>query len=105
MIVAAGGVAVLAHPATHGRYRSMDDSVIAQLVDAGLFGLEVDHRDNTAEGRVWLTEVAQRYALVMTGSSDYHGDGKPNRLAENTTPRAVYEQIVDRGTGSAPFAG
>ncbi|HWR86777.1 MAG TPA: PHP domain-containing protein, partial [Rhodoglobus sp.] len=39
MIVAAGGVPVLAHPATHGRYRPMDDTVIRDLADEGLFGL------------------------------------------------------------------
>jgi len=38
MIVAAGGVPVLAHPATYGKYRPMDDRVIGELADNGLFG-------------------------------------------------------------------
>src|SRR6195952_1186619 len=46
MIVDAGGVPVLAHPATHGRYRAMEEGAIRELKDAGLFGLEVYHRDN-----------------------------------------------------------
>ena len=105
MIVAAGGVPVLAHPATHGKYRSMDDAVIKQLVDEGLFGLEVYHRDNTDEGKVWLLEVAKKFGLEVTGSSDYHGAGKPNLLAENTTSPEVLEKIIATGTGSAPFVG
>jgi len=105
MIVAAGGVPVLAHPATHGKYRSMDDAVIKQLVDEGLFGLEVYHRDNTDDGKLWLLELADRFGLAVTGSSDYHGLGKPNRLAENTTSPEVLERLIERGTGSAPFVG
>ena len=105
MIVAAGGVPVLAHPATHGKYRTMDDSVIRDLVDAGLFGLEVYHRDNTDDGKVWLLEVARKFGLSVTGSSDYHGLGKPNQLAENTTSPEVLEKIIATGTGSQPYFG
>ncbi|MCU1406949.1 MAG: hypothetical protein JWQ43_3252 [Glaciihabitans sp.] len=102
MIVAAGGVPVLAHPATHGRYRVIEEAAVAELVDAGLFGLEIHHRDNTADGRVRLFELATKYNLVVTGSSDYHGEGKLNRLAENTTAPEVLERIIAAGTGSAP---
>ena len=105
MIVAAGGVPVLAHPATQGKYRAMDDSVIGELVDNGLFGLEVYHRDNTAEGKLWLLALAEKFDLAVTGSSDYHGDGKPNRLAENTTAPDVLERLIARATGSEPFLG
>ena len=104
-IVAAGGVPVLAHPATYGKYRPMDDTVIRQLTDEGLFGLEVDHRDNTEEGKVRLRKLARKYGLALTGSSDYHGEGKPNRLAEYTTTPEVLAQLIARGTGSAPFVG
>ncbi|CAN5285080.1 PHP domain-containing protein [soil metagenome] len=105
MIVRAGGVPVLAHPATFGKYRPMDDAVIAQLADEGLFGLEVGHRDNTAEGKERLLVLAQKLGLEVTGSSDYHGEGKPNRLAENTTDPEVLAKLIARGTGSAPFVG
>lgn len=105
MIVAAGGVPVLAHPATFGRYRPMDDTVIAGLADAGLFGLEVGHRDNTDDGKRRLVALAKKLGLETTGSSDYHGEGKPNRLAENSTSRDVLERLVARATGSTPYLG
>jgi 3',5'-nucleoside bisphosphate phosphatase len=105
MIVAAGGVPVLAHPATHGRYRAIDDAALKVLVDAGLFGLEIHHRDNTEEGKVRLYELSRKFGLAITGSSDYHGEGKPNRLGENTTEPAVLEKLIAAGTGSHPFHG
>ncbi|NEM90597.1 PHP domain-containing protein [Galbitalea soli] len=105
MIVAAGGVPVLAHPATHGRYRVIEESAVRDLVDAGLFGLEVHHRDNTEDGKRRLLELAAKFGLQITGSSDYHGEGKPNRLAENTTDPAVLALLIAAGTGSAPHRG
>jgi len=105
MIVAAGGVPVLAHPATNGRYRVILERTLAELVDAGLFGLEIFHRDNTPDGKVRLRELALKYDLVVTGSSDYHGAGKPNRLGENTTTSEALERITTAATGSAPFVG
>ena len=105
MIVAAGGVPVLAHPATQGRYRVIEERAIAELVAAGLFGLEIHHRDNTEDGKVRLYELAAKYDLVVTGSSDYHGVGKHNRLAENTTEPEALARIVAAGTGSAPYRG
>lgn len=105
MIVAAGGVPVLAHPATFGRYRVIEEDTIAELVDAGLFGLEIHHRDNTEDGKVRLYELAEKFGLRVTGSSDYHGEGKPNRLAENSTSPAVLADLIAAGTGSVPFYG
>jgi 3',5'-nucleoside bisphosphate phosphatase len=105
MIVAAGGVPVLAHPATHGRYRVIEERAIKELVDAGLFGLEIHHRDNTEDGKIRLFELARKYGLEVTGSSDYHGEGKPNRLGENTTDPAVLVKLIAAGTGSRPYDG
>jgi predicted metal-dependent phosphoesterase TrpH len=105
MIVGAGGVPVLAHPATHGRYRPMNDAVIRELADEGLFGLELDHRDNTEEGKRALRKVAAKFGLEITGASDYHGLGKPNRLGENTTAPEVLEKLIARGSGTRPYYG
>jgi hypothetical protein len=106
LIAEAGGVAVIAHPGARGPERVLTGrGRMRQLVDAGLFGLEVDHRDNPAASRDNWTKVARRYGLAITGSSDYHGLGKPNRLGENTTDPEVYAAILERGTGSKPFTG
>jgi predicted metal-dependent phosphoesterase TrpH len=103
LIRGAGGLPVLAHPATGGRSRVIPEDRLRRLVDAGLFGLELDHRENTPDGVARLRELATRYGLRITGSSDYHGAGKPNRLGENTTDPAVVDAMLAEATGAAPF--
>ncbi|MCS5734191.1 PHP domain-containing protein [Herbiconiux daphne] len=102
LVVAAGGVPVIAHPATRSRTDVVLEDRMASFVDAGLFGLEIDHRENTDEGKVRLRRLADTYGLALTGSSDYHGEGKPNRLGENTTAPEVVDALIARATGSAP---
>jgi len=97
LIQEAGGTPVLAHPARATRGQTIDEDYLDQLVNAGLYGLEVDHRENTEDGKEWLRAQAQIHQLALTGSSDYHGLGKPNRLGENLTTPSVFNQIVSRG--------
>lgn len=105
LVVAAGGVPVIAHPATRGPGLVVSDEDVAELARAGLAGFEIDHRENTAAGKETITRLARRHDLILTGSSDYHGAGKPNRLGENTTSDDAVEAIIERGTGSEPVYG
>jgi predicted metal-dependent phosphoesterase TrpH len=89
----AGGVAVIAHPFASRRGQILTVDSFAGLVTAGLNGIEVHHRDQNAEEQRVLTSIAQDLNLVITGSSDYHGTGKLNGLAENTTHQAQWEQL------------
>lgn len=102
LIRAAGGVPIIAHPMTLKREHLLPIETIEDLVDAGLAGFELDHRENTDEGKALLRELGARRDLIMTGSSDYHGAGKPNRPGENTTSPEMLVRIIVQGTGSAP---
>lgn len=93
----AGGVPVLAHVRAKVRGRIISDEAIADLVDHGLAGIEVDHREHTEADRAHLRALAGDLGLLVTGSSDYHGAGKPNRLGENTTDPEVFAEIERRG--------
>lgn len=99
LVRAAGGVPVMAHPRAAKRGRVASEETIYSMIDAGLAGLEVYHRDNDSAGRTWLLDLATRADLLVTGSSDYHGAGKPNCLGENTTdPATVYRIREQAGT-------
>lgn len=101
LVCAAGGVPVFAHPVASSRGRVVGEQTYRDMIDAGLAGVEVDHRDNSDEGRKFLRGLAARNGLLMTGSSDYHGEGKPNRLGENLTTPEAFARIEELGTGSA----
>ena len=92
-IVAAGGVAVIAHPMASRRGDVISTSIFSDLVAAGLHGIEIDHRDHTASERTELRQVADELNLVITGASDYHGQGKLNSLGENLTDPAQWERL------------
>jgi predicted metal-dependent phosphoesterase TrpH len=96
----AGGVCVFAHPGAYRRGEIVPDSLIAEMAATGMSGLEVDHRDHDASTRARLRDVAAALGLVVTGSSDYHGAGKPNRLGEHTTSPEAYEAIIAAGESS-----
>lgn len=98
LVRAAGGVPVLAHPGALGRGRIVSEAVIDRMVEAGLAGIEVFHRDHDDAQRQRLLEVARSRELLVTGSSDYHGRGKPNVLGEGTTAPEVLEAIEAQGT-------
>ena len=96
-IRAAGGVPVFAHPGADARGRVVPDADFDRLAAAGLGGIEVNHRDHSPAQRARLTSIAQRLGLLVTGSSDYHGSGKVNRLGENLTDPEVLSAIEDQG--------
>ncbi|TDN92501.1 hypothetical protein EV279_2022 [Microbacterium sp. BK668] len=102
LVVAAGGVPVVAHPTPSGRARMMAIPLLEELVGLGLAGFELDHRENTEQGKRVLRGLVEKLDLVVTGSSDYHGLGKPNVPGENTTSDEMVARIIALGTGSRP---
>jgi predicted metal-dependent phosphoesterase TrpH len=93
LIRRAGGVAVIAHPFASHRGQILKPEDFSELVAAGLNGIEVDHRDQNPDERAMLRNIARELDLVITGSSDYHGTGKLNSLAENHTHREQWEKL------------
>lgn len=105
LIKDAGGVAIIAHPFASLRGRIISSEYLESLVEAGLDGIEINHRDHNEGERDALRAMVRRFGLIATGGSDYHGTGKENRLGENTTEPEQLERIVARATGFAPVGG
>lgn len=104
LIQEAGGVAVFAHPGARCRGEVASDDDIGELAAIGLAGLEVRHRDNDGAEQERLCRIAKNFGLLRTGASDYHGSGKVNRLAENTTELRVLQEIAERAMGRVIWA-
>ena len=77
LINESGGISVLAHPGRMG-----DDHLIAQLVSAGLKGIEAYYPTHSAEMTQRYLAVAAKYNLVVTGGSDYHGAFSTVKMGE-----------------------
>ena len=96
LIKEAGGVAIIAHPLASRSGRKIKQETLRELIAAGLDGIEVDHRDHSEEERSYLLRLAIENQLIVTGSSDYHGTGKMNQLAEFTTNPEQWEALEAR---------
>ena len=96
LIKAAGGVSVIAHPMASHRGRTISLETFGSLIDSGLDGIEVDHRDHSPAEKKQLIALANESNLVMTGASDYHGNGKLNSLGEYTTNPEQWEKLEER---------
>ena len=73
LILASGGVPVLAHPGLTG-----SDNIIDELVEHGLRGLEAFHPMHDERQTRRYLEIAERKGLIVTGGSDFHGATKPD---------------------------
>ena len=96
LIKAAGGVSVIAHPMASHRGRTISQETFGSIIQAGLDGIEVDHRDHSPDEKLQLIQLASESNLVMTGASDYHGNGKLNTLGEYTTSPEQWEKLESR---------
>ena len=96
LIKAAGGVSVIAHPMASHRGRTISLETFGSLIDSGLDGIEVDHRDHSPDEKKQLISLANGSNLVMTGASDYHGNGKLNSLGEYTTNPDQWQRLEAR---------
>ncbi len=101
MIHQSGGLPVLAHPI---QLRTTNDAqldrAVKDLVDLGLTGIEVIHSDHDADWIEKCTKLADRYGLLKTGGSDFHGSNKKDinlgLAAGRRIPRAMFDALLDR---------
>ena len=89
----AGGLSSLAHPGLLRR-----DDLIPGLVDAGLTALEAFHSEHDQAATDGYLELADRYGILVSGGSDYHGDGERRRAAFGTVglPHDRFERFASR---------
>ncbi len=69
LILKASGLPVLAHPLTVNDPETM----VVELKAAGLVGLEAHYNNYTTDEINRLVSLANKYGLIATGGSDFHG--------------------------------
>lgn len=77
LIKKCGGVAVLAHPLQYGFDKTNLDKLAKAAHDAGFSGMEIYYTGYTQKDIEKLFDLAEKYTLLPTGGSDFHGDTKP----------------------------
>ena len=77
LIKRCNGVAVLAHPLQYGFDKSKLDELVKTAAQAGFSGMEIYYTGYTQADQKKLFDLAEKYTLLPTGGSDFHGDNKP----------------------------
>ena len=72
-----GGVAVLAHPLQYGFDRAALEKLIQTAAAAKVTGMEIYYTGYTQSDVNKLFDLAEKYTLLPTGGSDFHGENKP----------------------------
>lgn len=94
LILAAGGVPVLAHPGLYNGEEALDS-----FVAAGLQGIEVYYRAHTADQVVKYEALARQQGLLMTGGTDCHGPGthRDCRIGDVAIPVEILSPLREAG--------
>lgn len=95
MIREVGGWAVLAHPGVIQGGMNLEE-----WMGYGLEGLEVFYLSHSRSLRQELLEKAERFSMLSTGGSDYHGPRTGHEeIGGIEVPEEVYQRLLERVVG------
>lgn len=69
LIHSAQGIAVMAHPGSYNSFELLEELAEKGLID----GVEADYPTATADDKKTAYEIAEKYKLIKTGGTDFHG--------------------------------
>lgn len=92
LIHTAGGAAVMAHPAQYNNIELLEELAESGRID----GVEIGHYSADENYRHELNRLADKYELIKTGGSDFHGlyNSVPTCLGSESTDRENLERII-----------
>ena len=107
-IIAGGGTPVVAHPIRLGvRDFEQEESLIAEMRDMGMLGIEAYHSDHNAHDMSRYVALAEKYGMSVSGGSDFHGAAKP-RISLGSGYNGnlnIPREVLDRLRESSLVAG
>jgi predicted metal-dependent phosphoesterase TrpH len=77
-ILKAKGVPILAHPVLYGLGKDAMDKLVHEMKDAGVVGIEALYATYTPQDERDMKALAEKYDLLISGGSDFHGSNKPH---------------------------
>lgn len=77
LILAVGGIPVLAHPTIYGLGKDALNTLVSLLKGVGLIGLEAIYSTYTPAEEREMRALADKHGLAISGGSDFHGGNKP----------------------------
>ncbi|OGO31301.1 MAG: phosphatase [Chloroflexi bacterium RBG_16_56_11] len=94
LVVRSRGVPVLAHPFTVG---GDPEAMVIELKKAGLAGIEAYYKENTGEQTAAMLAMADKYGLIATGGSDFHGieDSRDAMMGSVDVPIEAAESLFE----------
>lgn len=106
VVLASGGLPVLAHPLTLGLVPPALGHAVGELAEMGLVGIEAHYGRYPKIQREELADLASELGIVATGGSDYHGTYKPDLAlgigtGDLEVPDFVLSALIDRRGGRA----
>nr|MCR5656366.1 PHP domain-containing protein [Butyrivibrio sp.] len=90
-----GGVPILAHPVLYGLGKDALDNLVKSLKDVGLVGIEALYGTYTNQDERDIKRLAEKYDLLISGGSDFHGANKPDiELGKGTGHMVVPMEVL-----------
>lgn len=97
LILAAGGIPVLAHPILYRLSDANLDKLVSELKEAGLMGIEAVYSTYAPSEERYVKRLAAKYNLLVTGGSDFHGSNKKDiDLGNGRGHLFVPEDLLDK---------
>ena len=73
LIKGSGGIPVLAHPKSLELSEKEFLILLKEMISCGLKGIEVYHSSHSKKEMDYYLEIANKYGLLISGGSDFHG--------------------------------
>ena len=93
LIKASGGIPVMAHPKVFDSLDLLEELAAEKLID----GAEVYHSSADEKYRREISALCERYNLIRTGGSDFHGfyNHYPIQIGSSLTEESQLERILN----------
>lgn len=105
----AGGIAILAHPYQYDIPKT-EDFIDRIMALTKLDGLECFYTTFSQEQMQYLQNYCQKYQLLMSGGSDYHGKNKENHQlgigrGNLQIPKSIVTEWIEKANKEGTFQG